>query len=374
MENRLVTRRYDFDWLRVLAVLLLIPFHSMHIFILKLYSVVYIKNAEGVPAFEAISQFIHIFHMPLLFVLAGASTYLAFQTRTKKQYIQERVRKLLIPAIAGLVFLIPPMTYIYQISKGTDTSLMMHYKTFFTSNPGDFSGLNGAFTPAHLWFIVFLFVFSAFGIPFYDSLKRIRLFPMRFSLLLYSIPLALAFTLNLLDDKNPIMYFLIFLFGYILMADENSLKAIDRDKGFYLIFGIIFEILLIAQPAGVSEWSAPWVFYGILYHANRLSWVIAILGYGRKYLNHPSAILSYLSQASFPVYILHLPINTIVGFFMVQTGLPPFLKFMIIILLTLVVTYAVYELARKVPILRILLGIQKKKDPSEKQATPKAAQ
>lgn len=160
-----VARRYDIDWVRVIAVLLLIPFHTMHIFILQPYSVVYIKNSNAIKSFEVITGFMHEFHMPLLFLLAGASAYLSLQSRTISQFLRERCKRLLLPLCVGILFLIPPMTYIYQISIGNKLSLFEHYKNFFTSNPVDLSGITGGFTPAHLWFLLFLFIFSFASIP-----------------------------------------------------------------------------------------------------------------------------------------------------------------------------------------------------------------
>ena len=361
-----IIRRYDIDWLRVLAVILLIPFHSMHIFILQPYSVVYIKNQIGISYFELITQFIHEFHMPLLFILAGSSAYLALQVRSVNRYIQERFRRLFIPAVTGIFFLVPPMTYIYKISKGDDLSFFTHFKHFFTNNPGDLSGLTGAFTPAHLWFIIFLFMFSLVGAPLFiilnkhsSLLKKLGNFlTYRFFLLLYTIPIALAASTNILGDKNPLVYFLIFLLGYILMTNEDYQRAINRDKIVYLILGIIFEIILQCYSNNFPAWSLIWISYELMRTANRLLLVFVILGFGNKLLNHPSKILSYLSKSSFSVYILHLPINTFVGYFIVKTNLGLSLKFFLIILLTTLVSFAFYEVIRRIDFLCFLLGIK----------------
>lgn len=370
-------RRYDIDWLRVAAVLLLIPFHTMHIFILKPYSVVYIKNSTGINSFESITQFIYEFHMPLLFILAGASACLALRVRSVNQFIQERFKRLLIPAVSGILFLIPPMTYIYRISKGDDLSFFTHFKHFFTNNPGDLSGLTGAFTPAHLWFIIFLFIFSLAGAPLFiilnkhsALLKKLSNFlTNRFLLLLFAIPIALAASTNILDDKNPLVYFLIFLLGYIFMTNEDYQKAFNRDKTVYLILDIIFEIILQCYPNNFPTWSLIWISYELMRIANRLLWVFVILGFGNKFLSHPSKILSYLSKSSFPIYILHLPINTFVGYFIVKTNLGLSLKFFLIVLLTTIISFAVYEVIRRIDLLCFLLGIKTGNKPSQnKQA------
>lgn len=372
--NPKIIRRYDIDWLRVIAVLLLIPFHSMHIFILQPYSVVYIKNSLGINCFEPITQFIYEFHMPLLFVLAGASAYLSLRVRSVNQFIKERFKRLLIPAVYGITFLIPPMTYIYRISKGDHLSFLTHLKHFFTNAPGDLSGITGAFTPAHLWFILFLFVFSLAGIPLFNALnkqnallsKHGSFLTNKYCLLLFTIPIALASATNILDDKNPLVYFLIFILGYILMTNEAFQEAINRDKTVYLVLGIIFEIILLCYANTFPNWSLSWIFYQLMATANRLLWVFAILGFGNKFLNHPSNILRYLSKSSFPIYILHLPINTLVGYFIVKTDLSLSLKFILIVLLTTLLSFVVYELIRRIKIFCFFLGIKTDRKPSQK--------
>jgi glucan biosynthesis protein C len=68
-------RRYDIDWLRVLAVLLLFPFHSARIF--DTFSTWYVKNEVLSEALTYFITYVHPWHMPLLFLLAGASTWFA---------------------------------------------------------------------------------------------------------------------------------------------------------------------------------------------------------------------------------------------------------------------------------------------------------
>ncbi|MEO8355419.1 MAG: hypothetical protein ABI621_05875 [Chloroflexota bacterium] len=46
-------------------------------------------------------------------------------------------------------------------------SLPEHYAGFFRFDLEQLDGYNGTFTPAHLWFILFLFVFSLLGLPLF---------------------------------------------------------------------------------------------------------------------------------------------------------------------------------------------------------------
>ncbi len=152
--------------------------------------------------------------------------------------------------------------------------------------------------------------------------------------------------------------FNIFLLGYILVTNEDYQKAINRDKTVYLILGIIFEIILQCYSNNFPAWSLIWISYELMRTANRLLWVFVILGFGNIYLDYPSKILSYLSKSSFPIYILHLPINTFVGYFIVKTNLGLFLKFFLIVLLTTLISFSAYEVIRRIDLLCFLLGIK----------------
>lgn len=101
--------------------------------------------------------------MPMLFFIAGASTQFALEKRILKDYFQERIKRLLIPIIFGIIVIIPPQTYLARLwRKESNLNYFEHLKFFFT-NIGDFTGFDGGFTPAHLWFIAYLFVVSIVG-------------------------------------------------------------------------------------------------------------------------------------------------------------------------------------------------------------------
>lgn len=96
------------DWLRVLAVLLLFPFHTLRVFNDEDF---YAKALPVTEWLDGVLWFISIWHMPLLFFLAGCSTYLALGRRSAGQYALERTKRLLVPLVFGIFILIPPQTW-----------------------------------------------------------------------------------------------------------------------------------------------------------------------------------------------------------------------------------------------------------------------
>ena len=367
-QSSISTRRNDVDWLRVLAVLLLVPFHAALVFVLNPNSIVYIKDTVNSSFLDHMDGFIHQFHMPLLFALAGMSTAFALGKRSVTQYLNERGLRLLAPFLFGLAVLVPPMTYITQIAAGKTLTIWQHYANFFTIGP-DLSGIQGTLTPAHLWFIMYLLLFSLVGLPVFLLLKSKgsqpaisamgRFFEKRFALLLLVIPLAMGAAPDILGDKNPIYYFLIFICGFVLVTDSRYQKAIDRDWPIYLGLGVVLEIVRQTWNPGFPQWSAQWLAYGLIVEQlTRWILVLAILGMGHRWLNRRSPALNYLSEAAYPFYILHLLVLTAVSYTVIQIETVIAIKYFLIVLATYGFTFLIYEGAKRVSALRFLLGMK----------------
>ena len=156
-----LNRAHYIDWLRVIAVLVLVPFHTARIF--DIWEPFYAKNDQvsGALSYVLIGA-VGSWHMPLFFLLAGASTWHALRFRGAGQYLRERFRRLVIPLVFGVLVLVPPQSYLGALTYGNFSgSFLRYYPQFFKIGPiGDLTGYMGGFTPAHLWFILFLFVVS----------------------------------------------------------------------------------------------------------------------------------------------------------------------------------------------------------------------
>lgn len=100
-------RRHDLDWLRVLGVLLLVPFHVALIFVLAPYTIMYIRDSVNSRVLADVTGFIHMWHMPMLFMISGAATYFALGHRSTREYISERFSRLFIPLVFGLLTFVP---------------------------------------------------------------------------------------------------------------------------------------------------------------------------------------------------------------------------------------------------------------------------
>jgi glucan biosynthesis protein C len=368
-------RRNDIDWVRILAVLLLIPFHTARIF--DTLESFYVKNNILSPWLTyIIIEFLNKWHMPLLFLVAGASTWFAMKKRSSGQYIVERLKRLMIPFVFGTLVIVPPQMYFALLHRlSTTASYLLYYHTFFQLRPSgmpDYTGVG--FSWGHLWFILDLFVISLIALPLFLSLKtktgqritsKIAGFLKRGStILLLALPFPFVLLLPEIDGKPFFMYLMVFIFGFLVMSDESYRQALERNRWAALILGIICTaVSYVASLSGVAfeDWSPGWILLGLVNSFNTWFWLLAILAFGQKYLNVDNKLLRYSRNAAYPFYVLHQTLIVAIGYYVVQLDTGVFFKFLIIVIGSLVGTVGLYDLiVRRTIVTRFLFGMKSK--------------
>jgi surface polysaccharide O-acyltransferase-like enzyme len=365
-------RRVDVDALRVLAVLVLVPFHAARVF--NVGEPFYVKNEVVSWALSYFIWFVQYWHMPLFFVLAGSSTWFALGRRSGGEYLRERVLRLLLPLIFGVLVVVPPQGYIALASLGRSPgSYVSYYPTFFATTT-DLTGYDGSFTPAHLWFILYLIEFSVVLLPAFLVLRREAARPILTRLgvacqnpvvlFAFALPLAVTGALPAFGGKNPFFYGLLFAYGFLLVADDAMPRAIDRNGRLALVLGGATMALALAIAIGRLDLRPfPWLggAINVLETLNGWLWVLALLAVGRRLFTRSGPVLRYASEASYPFYILHQTVLVVIGFFIVQLAWPMAPKYLTIILMTTAATVLVYELAvRRVGVLRLAFGLKRR--------------
>jgi glucans biosynthesis protein C len=179
MTTKMEIRLNYIDWLRVLAVMVLFIFHSGEIFTKWTF---YVMDTELSPVIHCINSFIYQWHMPLFMFLAGMSSYIALNFRSGRVFLYERVKRLFIPLIFGILVVIPPQAYLRMFGnpdmvwpKGFEFNAPGpgYDKNFFEFYPDYFNGAypNGNLEWGHLWFLAYLFTFSIIILPLFLYLK-----------------------------------------------------------------------------------------------------------------------------------------------------------------------------------------------------------
>jgi hypothetical protein len=142
--------RYDFlDWLRVIAIFVLLFFHTGMLFVGWGW---HIENAETLTALRLPMDISHRLRMPLLFIIAGAGMWFALKSRNGGGVVRERSMRLLIPIVAGMLLIVPPQIYFERLFRGQWDG---GYLQFFFERVLQFQPYpEGNFSWHHLWFIV----------------------------------------------------------------------------------------------------------------------------------------------------------------------------------------------------------------------------
>lgn len=361
-------RRNDIDRLRILAILLLFPFHTARVF--DYWEPNYIKNQALSWTASWLIIAVGTWFMQLLFLISGFSASFALRRRSGRQFVVERIQRLLVPFLLGLLLIVPPQAYLARLQQGTAQGSYWQFLSRFFSDFSDLSGYRGTFTPAHLWFILYLFVISLATLPLLSSRRRQappsddwvgRLLRSPWGLLTMFIPLTLSEALPDLGGKNPFYFALFYLLGFWLARDEQLAKVIDRYKGWtagVVAAGIAPYILLLRATAGATDFSAGSIALAFL--RNLLVWclLLTLLGYAGKYWRGEGKWLPWLNQAAFPVYVVHQTVMMVIAYSVVQWPMGITGKYLAIMLPTLIGSVGCYELAWRVTLLGIVLGIK----------------
>jgi peptidoglycan/LPS O-acetylase OafA/YrhL len=345
-------RRYDIDWLRVIAIGLLLIYHIAIGFQPWGVMIGFIANKKPWESLWIPMTMLNIWRIPLLFFVSGMGVYFAIRKRNWKQLLQERAGRILLPFLFGMFLIVPIHVYLWQNYYQLD--------------------LNYAHHPGHLWFLGNIFVFVAVLSPVFFYLKRnedgkIATWIKRgLSHPLGLLPVIAAFMAEvLLVDPRPYeMYamtwhgfflgLLAFFFGFCFVLSGPAFWNMML-KWRWLFFAAA-AILFVVRLTQFQQFPPN---YLLAIETN--CWIFSVFAFGYKYLNHPSKTLSYLSQAAYPVYIVHMIFLYLGSLLIFPLDMEVPLQFILVLAFTGIGCFTFYELIiRRVNIIRPLFGLKKK--------------
>jgi surface polysaccharide O-acyltransferase-like enzyme len=171
MEKNISQRRFELDWLRMLAVFSVFVYHCSLIFAPDPYQ---IKNSTLYQYLDDIGSFANLWGMPLILIISGASAFLALGKVSPGKYIKGLVARLLVPLLFGIFTHIALQVYLENQHKGTFNG------SFFDFFPHYFEGMYGfggnfAWMGIHLWYLEALFIFSLLCLPVFLWLRNTTL-------------------------------------------------------------------------------------------------------------------------------------------------------------------------------------------------------
>ena len=373
MNTKSIIRRYDLDWLRVLAILSVFIYHTTRFFNSEYW---FVKNPTSYFGVDVLETILTNWIMALIFIISGASLFYALGKGDVGKFIKDKVLRLVVPLVTmGMISFGALQIYLDRLTHGKFNGSFLEFIPLYFQ-PGNF-----AWTGVHLWYLEMLFIFCLIFLPLLLWIKRgsgqnvlIRLgdiLSWRGAIYLLALPTVLSLILT--DDGSflgntdwgggsILSHATFFLSGFLIISHEGLQKNIQRFRWFSLwlvvfLLVIIFSLFMVFGESSPSKsiymlGRALWGFWS-------WAWVLAILGFGMKHLNFNKPFLPYANEAVLPFYILHQPVLLCVGYFVVRWAILPALKFVTIDTISFTIIMILYELVvRKFNLLCFLFGMK----------------
>ena len=370
-------RRYDLDWLRIIAFGLLILYHVGMFYVTWGW---HVKSNYASPSVEPLMRLVNPWRLALLFFISGVAIRFATDKASSlRRFASSRLVRLGLPLLFGVYVWVMPQAY-YQVSQSGEFAGSM-----FTFYP-DYVALTQAFstiTPTwnHLWYLAYLLVYILLVLACLPWLRRVP--ASRVWQAATAKPLVIVFVLilpfvatetwlspifptthDLVNDwANHAHRFMIFLIGFFVAKDAHFWVSVDRAWKFAPILAVV-AWLVLQNGQEVNDWSGQFLsgssqrflfsYVAILY---AWSCMLTLLGFGQRFLNHPSPLLRYLTGAIFCYYVLHQTITVVTGYYLTEYRLGVAVESALVLAITIAGCILGYELIRRIPIVRILFGV-----------------
>ncbi len=361
-----MSRRFDLDYVRVAAFMLLIIYHVSLMYNSRSFL---LKAPDSSAVFDIIYLWTHPWRMSLLFVVSGTVTGILLTRQSPDALRSARTRQLLIPLMLGLLFLIPPQIYVW-LNAGLDVNVsfydvLWHY---FTWTPillpsGEMAQLAGM---QHLWYLAYLWIYTAIltlAVSVWPQLliragdrlaswltgKWLLILPAVFFVLLRLV-LRPAFppTPNMLGDwYSHAVYIASFFIGAAMAMREDYWDAVvDMRRtalSVALTCALVLTVLFVVMPAAEPE---KWRLLLGRTLGGAFQWcaIVAVLGYAKIWCKAENAVIRYLNRAILTYYVLHQTVMLLIAYALDQLGLMSASLFIPIAAATLAICALLYEL------------------------------
>jgi hypothetical protein len=309
--------------------------------------------------------------MHLLFLVSGIGAALSLRKRSGAQFLGERCNRLLLPLLFGTIFVVSIQSWLGALAFGRFSG------SYFAFFPSFFGNIDWG----HLWFLVYLFVYSALALPLFLSIQRkgegapilsaARRFAAMPLILLPALWTGLLEALfrpgwpgyqNLVSDwANFTVYLSFFVAGYFAGAVPDLLQAFEKYRLTALILGgvafaaRISVYYIVAVPDGYNPANIlSQGFRGIAAYAL----VMAAIGYGRRYLTWQGRLLGIARDLSFPLYILHYVPVTAATYLLLNSGLSIWPRWILAVAASWAFVALFTFVARYIPVVRDFFGIR----------------
>ena len=360
----------ELDWLRVILIFAVFIHHVCMPFNGDNW---HIMNTESSKLLDDVMVYFEQFRLPTLFFISGVGAVILLSKISVKKFASDKLLRLLIPLIVGVLFVVPPQSYIENISQ---------YESFWQAYPS--LALN--LSTNHLWFIEYLIVFSLLAIPLNTFLNTkastkvfkyiIKLTKFKGGLFLFVsllIVIKISFSLFFPSDDNKIenlssssYYLFFFITGMIFVANKELWQRVCEHRLYHLIILLISTVIFYGYyySPDLSDYlslNVRWSIWWLVCCFVSWSALLTILGYAQFYLNKTPQWLRLSNELIYPFYIFHQTVIVVIGFYVINWQTSILIKIISLLFLSLITTCGIcLFIIKPFNLFRFLFGLKLK--------------
>ena len=383
------TRLHYLDATRAFALLLGIVFHAslsfMPVFIG--WAVMDVSTSYIAGGFALIS---HTFRMALFFLIAGFFSAMVLHKTRTRDFLQSRAVRLGVPFIVGWLVL-RPLLVSGWIAGGQSMRGDVDISASLLQGVASLTNLpNELFVGTHLWFLYYLILFTLSAIALRSCVLRNSAVHeatltvgnklVRFLAGAKSAPILLAVPTACClwwmnhwgidtPDKSLVplwpvfcLYFGCFLIGWAFQHNRERFQVYSRlslSNGVFALISISVLIALTPYESQPGYEGYLWVkaLFCLAYGITMWTLIPLTLGLCKKLFSSPKAWIGYLSDASYWLYLIHLPLVVALQIAVAELPLHWSVKLAAVCAGTVIIGLGLYEIGvRKTRLGRLLNG------------------
>lgn len=380
-------RFHYMDNLRAIALILGVIYHASLAYSPFMANLWFAADQNNNAIFDILGHWLHLFRMPVFFIIAGFFACLLIENKGIKSFLKHRTKRVLLPFIvffpllAGLFLhalkwgsqfpeTLPPIFTLFEQVKDLPPSTM------------------------HLWFLWNLFGFSVL-LSFLMFFKRVMLSVLKTLtnkwFLLFILPLLITPALYSQFAPFPApekfipqfwsygFYGILFLVGAGIFINQTVIKQLIPFTRYLLATAIISyiifwqlmppaltieQVIKFSQDGAIKVCGVKHLIHVLAQSISVVYWSLLALIFASRYLDHANKFTRYITDSSYWVYLVHVPVLLYIQMPLLSLDISIFLKFIIGVTITLIVSFASYQILVRFSFIgKLLNGIKHNRTP-----------
>ncbi|CAI2511293.1 Glucans biosynthesis protein C [Serratia ficaria] len=365
-------REYFLDSIRAYLMLLGVPFHL---------SLIYSGHAWAVnsttPSFSltVLNDFIHAFRMQVFFVISGYFSYMLYQRYERRQWLKVRLERVAIPLLSSIPLITLPQFFLLK----NFTDKLNGWDAFSL-----YQKINVTVWElvSHLWFLLTLSLLTCVCFYLFRKIKAQKkdrvpalinkmtglgnisllfliyalLYSAAHRIILILAPQLLSNGLFNFVVMETLFYLPFFILGAYAFKYVWLKEVFLRRSPLALLGSLLLFIAYMLNQKLLADSSYMFELEVVIKTLLGILTTNLVFSFGHHWLNAHSARITYLVNASLFIYLVHHPLTLIYGAFITPYISSNLLGFLLGLLFVFSLAFALYELHKRIPLLRFLFS------------------